>query len=118
MEILRDLQKEQDDILSHLSGGCYTIVGSPIDLKVCYSYNSKDKSVTVKVTLAGETMGRATLSASKPSVDFSLSLVVVKASIELKFEVSDLSLKYSAKACYYAPFSWHCASHHGTIVKF
>ena len=118
MSQLTHMNSEQGDILAHLQGGCLTIVGSPIDLKVCYSLNSQDETVTVSVSLAGISMGSATLSAKNPSVNLSLSLAIVKASIGLKFDARNLKLSYTAKACYYAPFSWHCASHSGTIFNF
>ena len=118
MENLTKMKAEQGDILAHLTGGCVTIVGSPINLKVCYSLNTSDETVTVSVSLAGVSMGSATLSAKNPSVTLSLSLAVVKASITLKFDPRNLKLSYTAKACYYAPFSWHCASHSGTIFNF
>ncbi|PWG05820.1 hypothetical protein [Polaribacter aquimarinus] len=118
MSHLTHMNVEQGDILSHLQGGCITIVGSPIDLKVCYSLNKQDETVTISVSLAGMSMGSATLSAKNPSVTLSLSLAIVKASITLKFDARNLKLSYTAKACYYAPFSWHCASHSGTIFNF
>lgn len=118
MNHLVHMKKEEGDILSHLQGGCFTIVGSPINLKVCYSLNKSDETVTVSVTLDGHTMGSATLSVSNPSITFSLSLAIVKASISLNFDAANLKLTYNAKACYYLPFSWHCASHSGTIFDF
>lgn len=118
MSHLTHMNADKGDTLAHLQGGCVTIVGSPIDLKVCYSLNSQDESVTVSVSLAGMSMGSATLSAKNPSVTLSLSLAVVKASIGLKFDAKNLKLSYNAKACYYLPFSWHCANHSGTIFNF
>jgi hypothetical protein len=118
MSQLAHMNAEQGDTLSHLKGGCVTIVGSPIDLKVCYSLNSEEETVTVSVSIAGQSMGRATLSAKNPSITLSLSLAVVKASITLKFDARNLKLSYDAKACYYLPFSWRCASHSGTIFNF
>lgn len=118
MSQLTHMKADQGDTLAHLQGGCVTIVGSPINLKVCYSLNTQDESVTVSASIAGASMGSATLSAKNPSISLSLSLAIVKASISLKFDAKNLKLSYTAKACYYAPFSWHCASHSGTIFNF
>ena len=115
MEEFLRMKEESNDILAHLNGACITIVPSPIDLKVCYSFNQQDQTVTVTVYLAGVSMGTATLSASHPRVKFSLSLAVVKASIELTLDLPNTSLDYEAKACFWSPFSWHCASHSGKI---
>jgi hypothetical protein len=105
------------DVLDNLTGGCVTILPKPIDLEVCYSYDSSKQEVCVSAKLAGMEMGKACLNASKPSVNFCLSLAVVKACLTLTFDIKSLCLKYEAKACYWA-LTWHCATHTGTVVCF
>jgi hypothetical protein len=106
------------DVLAHLIGDCDTIVGFPVNLQVCYSYDSSTQTVTVNLTLAGQTMGTASLSASNPSASFSLALAVVKASIQLNLDTS-MCLSFNAQACYKKPFSdWNCSTYNGQIACF
>lgn len=115
------LEIHDKDVLANLSGGCLTIFGSPIDLEVCYSYDSSTESVSVSVTLHGHNIGNATLSASNPSVNFSLSVGVAKASIGLSFDPPSQCLNYDAQGCYRDPFKkggWHCATKTGQVACF
>jgi hypothetical protein len=106
------------DVLANLIGGCYKIVGSPINLEVCYSFDATKKTVCVTIKLAGNTIGRECLSLSKPSYNICHSLAVVKACVGLSFNASTRCLTFTAKACFYAPFSWHCKSYQGKIACF
>jgi hypothetical protein len=115
------LKVHDKDVLANLSGSCKTIFGSPINLKVCYSYDSSTESVSVSVTLDGHKMGDATLSASNPSAKFSLSVEVVKASIALSFDPQSQCLSYEAQGCYkdiFKKHGWKCATKKGKIACF
>lgn len=115
---VHDLEAFNEDILSNLSGSCYTIVGSPIDLKVCWSYDASKREVYVRATIVGQKIVEGCLSASNPKLGGCLSLAVVKACIDLTFDPNTLCLGYAAKTCHYMPFEWHCAKHSGNIVCF
>ena len=111
------VQTHPQDILAHLVGGCYKIVGKPINLEVCYSFDASNLTVCVTVKLAGQTIGRECLSASHPSYNVCASIGVAKACVNLTFNPSTKCLTFSAKACYWA-LTWKCKSYQGTIACF
>lgn len=105
------------DILENLSGGCYKIVGSPINLEVCYSYDSRTKTVCVTIKLAEHTIGRECLHINKPSYTVCYSLVMVKACVTLSFDLSSLCLTFTAQACIRTA-TWKCKSYQGRVACF
>jgi hypothetical protein len=111
------VESHSTDILESLSGGCYKIVGSPVNLEVCYSYDSRTKTVCVTVKLAGHTIGRECLHINKPSYKVCHSLAVVKACVGLTFDLSSLCLTFTAQACVRA-ITWKCKTYQGRIACF
>jgi hypothetical protein len=111
------VQTHPQDILANLVGGCYKIVGKPINLQVCYSFDASNLTVCVTVKLAGQTIGRECLSATKPSYSVCTSIGVAKACVGLSFNTSTKCLTFTAKACYWA-LKWKCKSYQGRIACF
>lgn len=113
------VQTHDVDVLSHMIGGCYKIVGSPVNLEVCYSFDATKKTVCVTVKLAGHTIGTACLNIGKPSYQICYSLAVVKACVGLNFNTSSLCLNFTAQACVHVPIlGWQCKSYQGKIACF
>jgi hypothetical protein len=111
------VETHSTDILENLSGGCYTIVGGPMNLEVCYSYDSRTKTVFVVVKLAGQTIGRELLNINRPSYKVCQGQVLVKACVSLTFDISSLCLTFTAQYCV-GPITWKCKTYQGRIACF
>jgi hypothetical protein len=105
------------DILAHITGSCHKIIGKPINLEVCYTYDASKKTVCVTVKLAGQTIGTACLSPTNTTYNVCAHVSSVKACITLTFDLTTLCLNYKADACVKI-IKWICKSYKGRIACF
>ncbi len=106
-----ELTPLNEDSLPQLVSGSVTIVGSPINLDLNWTYDSNAQTVSLSLTLQGYSLGNATLSPANLSATFSHSFAhLVKASITVTFNPSGPSLSVTGSACHMTWKGWSCQS--------
>lgn len=122
----RTVQRIEGDPLAHLDeksrvgthsqlSGCFTVLPY---VEVCYDWNGSQVKVCLRV--GGIEVGCATLDAANPSITLGANLLLVKAEVTLRFDVSTDCLSYEATGCYRStPWSdWECETASGEIICF
>lgn len=93
--------------------GCFSFFGVA---ELCWDISENYDKIVITLKVAGAQVGRWVLDTHHTTIKISGNQGVFKEELDLTADFDKRQLKMKGKACYWAPFKWHCKSFDVVLV--